>query len=212
MAPSSRERTAPWWVKVFVAFHVIAITLYALPIPSEQIRSGKKAPYGSDWILYEDWKYGRVNSLVQAYVFSTGFWQYWDMFSPDPARTDVYATADVIYKNGKILHYQYPRMFLLSIPQKFLQERYRKFLERAHDNEENSAKELKGFIRQRFAQRVALINDTDPSNPPVEVKLFLHSWDIPSPGKSLVPTYKSEQYFDYIVDEDLLAKDKRGTP
>ncbi len=209
-ASSSRKPNAPWWIKFFVAFHLFAITIYALPLPPEGVRSGKLQPFGTDWILYLNWKFAKPFPLVQSYTFSTGFWQYWDMFGPDPVFKDQYCTSQVIYQNGKVADYQYPRMALLSIPDKFLLERYRKFYERAHDLDESEQSGLKGYVRQRFAQRIALLNDKYPGNPPVEVKLYFHEWEVPKPGGNLTPKYTSFKYFDYIVDQDQLAYDKAG--
>jgi hypothetical protein len=202
-------RPARWWIKVFVPLHILAITLYAIPEAPPDMMQGKVKPVGSDWILFLNSKYGRPFPLVQAYTFGTGFWQYWDMFSPDPVWFDQYCTATIIYKSGKIRDYQYPRMYPLSIPQKFLQERYRKFYERAHDFYGNIPNP-RGYVAQRFAQRIALINDPNPNDQPTEVKLYMHQWNVPAPGQPLKLDYGKTLYFDYVVDQDLLAKDKAG--
>ena len=206
----ARAARPPWWIKAFVAFHLVAITLYALPNPPDELRAGTVKPVGSDWILYLIWRYTKPFPLVQAYAFSTGFWQYWDMFAPNPVSRDQYCTAQITYKDGFVRDYQYPRMFLLPIPQKFLQERFRKFYERAHDLYGTQTAESKGYVAVRFAQRIALINDDRTGAPPVEVKLFIHDWALPAPGGSLVPKYITTQYFDYIVDQAYLAKEKAG--
>lgn len=212
-------RPAPWWVKVFVPFHILAITVYALPLlPPARLKDGKptaKWYQVGDRLLYENENgtyIGKNSPLIYPYLMETGFWQYWDMFAPDPVQSDVYGSATVVYKDGRTRNYQYPRMYLESVVDKYLDERYRKFFERVHDYAGmHSIAGSKPYVAQRFAQRIALLNDDDPANPPVEVKLFLHSWDIPPPGQPIRPEYKSVEYFDYVVEQDQLAKDKAAS-
>src|SRR4051812_8909092 len=99
------EKRVAWWVKAFVAFHVLAITAWTLPLAPKEYRSeGGKPPktpldistksvpdfftsvaeYGKYGLLLGNQKYLK-DSPVQFYLLSTGFWQYWDMFSPNPA-------------------------------------------------------------------------------------------------------------------------------
>ena len=140
---------------------------------------------------------------IKYYTLSTGFWQYWDMFSPNPASIDFYGTATVFYQNGSSVLYHYPRMYDLSIPKKYVSERYRKFYERAHTEEDS-------YIWPVFAQRIALINYSDPNNPPVRVVLTRHWLPIAPPGKPQQQDYNSYNYYTYTVDLDRLKQDKAG--
>jgi hypothetical protein len=206
-------KNAPAWVKVLVVFHVCCITIWSCPKPDNAIMEGKVSPYGFGWIRYWDQKYLKgdpelnppawdvqaVCDPVQLYLFTTGAWQYWDMFSPNPADTDWYGDAVVHYKDGTHRVYQYPRMALLPIPEKYLKERYRKFYERAHDDNYQ-------YLFPLFGLRVALLNYSNPSNPPVQVDLRRHWLTIAAPGKPQDKNYSQYTYFTYEVDQKLLKE------
>lgn len=192
-------------IKVFVLLHIIAITSWSLPnAPSTDFAQLRQivahgdpsfAPANasglqkiraaivprlqaagrivSDGTLYENQVYVK-DSPAKFYLLFTGFWQYWDMFSPNPASIDFYGTALVCYKDGTAKNYQFPRMYTMGIPKKYVSERYRKFYERAHTEDDS-------WIWPIFAQRVALINDYDPNNPPVKIVLTRHWYQIAPP-------------------------------
>ena len=162
-----------------VVFHVFAITVWALPKPSDAILKGKQPPVGTDWLLYWNARYLKESMPERLYCATTGLWQYWDMFSPNP------------------------RMYLLPLPQKYPYERYRKFFERAHAEDYR-------FLWPLFAQRVALLCDTNPKNPPVKVVLRRHWRPVAPPGKIQQQNYNEYEYFTYAVDLDLLRKSEAG--
>lgn len=192
------KKNAPWYIKAFVVLHLLCVTVWALPNPPEGIANGAAKPVGSDYILLYNQKYLKSFQPIPAYLFVTGFWQYWDMFAPNPASTDIWVDAEVIYRDGSKKHYQYPRMFLLSIPEKYPNERFRKFFERANDNNYS-------YLWPPFAQRIAFVND-NPSNPPVTVRLTRHWMDIAPPGRPPATKYNSYMYFEYAVDQRKLEK------
>jgi hypothetical protein len=168
----TREKAnAPWALKVFILLHVIAITSWAMPKAAPAVLDGKAQPRGSEWLLFFNDKYLKP-SPVQLYVLSTGLWQSWDMFSPNPASEDIWADADVYFKNGQVKRYQYPRMYALPIVEKYEKERYRKFFEHANTDEN---------LWPLFAKRIAYMHATDPANPPVKVELHRHWYDVPRP-------------------------------
>jgi hypothetical protein len=152
----------------------------------------------SDGALYANDKYVR-DSPIKYYVLTTGFWQYWDMFSPNPASVDLWCDAQVEFKDGTVKRYQYPRVYLLSIPEKYLKERYRKFFERAHMDDN-------AYMRPYFAQRIAYLHYKDPKNPPVRVKLFRHSLPIAPPGEKQQAEYTTTEYFNWQVDQQALVE------
>jgi len=167
-------------VKLLVLLHVIAITSWALPNAGPAVMNHKAAPRGSEWLLYLNDAYVK-KSPVQLYVLSTGVWQSWDMFSPNPADTDIYADAEVTYKDGSTALYPYPRMYVLPVVTKYIKERYRKFFEHANTDE---------YLWPFFAKRVAYLRTQDPNNPPVTVKLHRHWYVVP----------KLESFPDYLSD------------
>jgi hypothetical protein len=167
--PPKETRNAAWWVKLLVFLHVIAITSWALPRASPSVLNGSIRPVGTEGILYLNDQYIKP-SPIQLYALSTGTWQSWDMFSPNPASDDIWADAEVVYKDGSVRRYQYPRMYNLPIVTKYIKERYRKFFEHANTDE---------YLWPAFAQRIALLNPGSPGNPAVKVILHRHWMSVP---------------------------------
>ena len=174
------------WIKLFVAFHVIAITSWSLPVPAPAVMNGKAAAtFPSEWLLYNNELYLK-HSPIQLYLLSLGFWQSWDMFSPNPAGADMYGTADLVLKNGQVQHYQYPRMYTLSMLSKYSKERFRKFFEHAGSDDDS-------YLWPDFAKRIVYITKQDPANPIVKVLLKRNWYQIPKP-------YSFDQYCQQLWD------------
>ncbi len=208
----SPKQVSPW-VKAFVFFHILAIFAWAVPNPA--------TPYlnGTPWRLRTDgptnfaqslndgfrvWNfYVLKNSPLKFYDLSTGFWQYWDMFAPNPADTDFYGDAVITYQDGSTKIYDYPRMYKLSLFSKYIKERYRKFYERAHSEEYQ-------YLWPQFAQYIALLNEQNPANPPVQVVLQRHWRTVAAPGKPQPEAYQSFAYFTYKVDQAKLNHDAQS--
>ena len=195
---SRKKKTVSIWVKLFVVFHVIAITLGSLPQPPKAILEHRVEPGGTEWLLYWNETYVKPYPVINLYLKVSGFWQYWDMFAPNPSQSDVWGDAEVVYKDGSSKRYAYPRMFTLPLYEKFLQERYRKMFER-------SGSEKYPYLYPSFALRIALLMD-NPSNPPVQVKLYSHTKEIAEPGRPQAPDYSVQQFFTYIVDQKDLER------
>lgn len=200
---AERPRTAPAWVKIAVALHVFAITVWALPNPPEEVMQGKVKFYPRVWPLYVNAKYLKTLNPVKAYLFATGTWQYWDMFAPNPSSTDWYGSAQVEYRDGTKREVSYPRMYDLPIPEKFVKERYRKFYERAHDDN-------KPILFPAFGQRIAVLAYQGPKNPPVVVRLIRHWREVAGPGQKQAESYGAYNYYSYVVDQRWLNKEMAG--
>ncbi|HEY3780866.1 MAG TPA: hypothetical protein VGL56_07270 [Fimbriimonadaceae bacterium] len=174
------------WVKLLVLVHVITITSWSLPTPAKAVMDGQaKASFPSEWLLYNNEIYVK-HSPIQLYLLSLGLWQSWDMFSPNPAGADMYSTADLILKNGQIIHYQYPRMYDLSRMTKYAEERYRKFFEHAGSDDDT-------YLWPYFAKRIVYLTKQDPANPIVKVLLNRNWYFIPRP-------YTFDQYSQQLWD------------
>src|SRR5690242_515733 len=111
-ATASNKETQPKgkptsvWIKLFVLFHCVAITSWSLP-PAKDIKPpafDRSSPTGfvksvgstvSDGVLWVNSYYFKQSPVMQ-YVECTGFWQYWDMFAPNPSAEDRYGTAEII--------------------------------------------------------------------------------------------------------------------
>jgi hypothetical protein len=190
-AKTSLPKTSPW-IKAFVVFHVIAIVSWCIPDPPAK-------PVGTDHLRVLNTRYLK-DSPIKYYLNASGFWQGWDMFSPNPSSVDIYGTADIVYRDGTTKKYQYPRMYLLPLYDKYVQERYRKFYERACLGQYR-------YLWPIFAQRIALLSYTDSANPPVKVRLHKHSLTIEPPGKPQPTEYTDEMYYSHVVDQARLRED-----
>jgi hypothetical protein len=197
-ATQPAKPNAPWYVKALVLLHIFCITVWALPNPPDTIMEGKAKPYLTDNLLVWNAKYLKTQQPLAAYLFTTGVWQYWDMFAPNPAQTDIWCDAEIIYRDGTHKYYLYPRMFTLPIQNKYPQERYRKFYERVNEDKYS-------YLWPPFALRIAYLND-DPKNPPVTVRLTRHWLRIMPPGEPQQKEYNKYTYFEYVVDPHLLQK------
>ena len=195
-------RTVPAWIKVLVALHVFATLVWALPNPPSEVARGKVQPKATLWLLYWNAKYLKVLAPVRAYVLTTGTWQYWDMFAPEPASTDYYCEAEIEYRDGARRPASYPRMADLPIPLKYAKERYRKFYERAGDPTPPSPR-----FWPPFAQTLALHAYRDKDNPPVVVRLTQRSRNVAPPGERQETGYKATFYFAYAVDQKRLRQE-----
>lgn len=197
------QRTAKIPVKIWFFAHVILITLWTLPQPPRDENGMMRQDTGLNKFLY--WTDAKVrNSGPQRmYVSSTGLWQYWDMFAPDPLNTDYYVTADIQFLDGTQKNFEYPRIATMNLAQKFVNERFRKFIERAHSDEYL-------YLWPTTAQWIAGQHFTDPKNPPVAVRLNYHSRRIPPPTPKMPEpwSYEIQPYFDHVVDQSKLFKDK----
>lgn len=209
-------RNASVWIKIFVAIHILGITMWSLPYPKKPYMLGTArfaldtsspsafARSFSDTItqgfLYVNWRYIKLSPLMY-YPGTTGFWQFWDMFAPDPANTDLYMTADVVYKDGAIFRFHYPRVYELSLNEKYLKERYRKFFENVNLADQS-------YARPYVAQRIALECFKDPANPPVTVKIIANQYRIQPPGKPQLKEYTQTEIGAYAVNQAKLFQDK----
>jgi hypothetical protein len=190
-------------VVALVVFHIVAITIYALPKPSDRVLNNEIAPRGSDALL-------RFNQLelknwapIYGYLYPLGLWQYWDMFAPDPVQKDAWCDAEVVYLDGTKATFEYPRMKSLSIFEKFMKERHRKYYERV-DGEANR------YLWPPFAQYIGYQMAIDPKNPPVQVNLTRHFQFVVrhDDPKAVEQPYTAYTYYRYIVDQKKLYADK----
>lgn len=200
-----KHPNAPWFIKAFVAFHVVAITSWSLPNAKPEQVAGQANPPATavgDWLRIYNKRYVQRFPPIQGYMTTSGFWQYWDMFAPNPSQTDIYGDAVVVYKDGATKNYAFPRMYSLSVHNRYAQERYRKFFERASGNDFT-------FLRPPLALRIAYLND-DIKNPPVKVRLFRHWLPIAPPGQPQQKEYGSVMFYEYWVDQNALARMRKG--
>lgn len=136
-------------VNVFILFHLIAITCWALPV---------------NWLPVV-----AVRALVRPYMLWTGLFQSWDAFAPNPPETSTYFKAVVITKHH-VHVWDFPRMEELSFGQRYEKERYRKF-------QENMLRDQSAPTLPDIVRHIARYYD-DTSDPPQKVMLIRYQSDI----------------------------------
>jgi len=205
MVPAQGGRVSPL-VKAFVLAHIALIFHWSLPMPSRRIADREIPPttenvlkYPIEFALYAN-DYARGASPTGYYLQCTGLWQYWDMFAPNPASLDYWYDARVTYADGSTRVVPYPRMKTMTIPQKFVSERYRKFIERTNSDAVDNWK------WPNFAQRMALLATTDPTNLPTRVELRRHYRQLKGPFEPEPMQYERFTFYVHIVVEDDLRR------
>ncbi len=195
-APSDSPRLAPVWVQCLVLFHLFAIFIWTWPQPSpnlnrEPVTMADRMQRARDQLLAANNRL-RYESDFRYYLQVTGFWQYWDMFAPNPSNTDSWLTAEIEYADGQVVPVEYPRIKHMPIPQKYVNERYRKFTERLHPIDQS-------YKWAQFAYRMAYLNPRADGAVPTKVRLFKHFRIYPKAFQK-EPVAQDEQFFELIVD------------
>ncbi len=193
-AEPSMKKVSPW-VKGFVLFHLVAITSWTLPNAAPPVAAGRMPAQGLDPFLL--WNSRNLkDSPIRLYLFSTGFWQFWDMFAPTPIRTDTWGDARVTFGDGQSEIYLFPRSSTSPIPQKILTERFRKFFERAH-LEKNQA------LWPYLAGGVAKDVERTEGRKPVRVELRRYLRVVAGPDEVQQPATGPVTFFDSAKPEAL---------
>lgn len=198
------------WLKAFLAFHCLAILSWTLPNPPPGITNGEIQPspvtvirHFPDYILAaNNWLKIRKWAPHRPYLLSTGLWQYWDMFSPNPSSTDLWLSAVVEYEDGTIEIFPYPRMATLPIHEKYFMERFRKFTERL-------SPDIYSYKWDAFAMRVAYLSWKDEQNPPARIELVRHWMEVPSMDQPLPKEYQFYAFYELEVPLSALQEMRR---
>jgi hypothetical protein len=129
-------------VNTFLIVHLIAITGWAIPL-------------------------ALVRTIARPYFVWSGLFQSWDMFSPTPKSLNVYVEAIVLYDDGYTRNWAFPRMELLDFRDRYLKERYRKFVENL--NVDGNA-----ALWPDAARFIARVNNNRPV--PVKMVFLVRHW------------------------------------
>ena len=208
VAKPRAPRRVSIFVKVFALVHLFCFVEWSLPNPPQAIANGSydcrdvqnlaRQPLGCLYLANNMLE--GVNPL-KYYVMSTGVWQSWDMFAPNPARRDTYLDAEVTFADGTKKIVAYPRMYDLSIPEKYVKERYRKYVERLWKNDY-------AYKWDQFALYMAQLAYTDRNNPPTLVLVRAHWRDVQPMDQPQQENYNSETFIRYIVPQEQLREAK----
>jgi hypothetical protein len=199
----TQQKTVSPAIKCFVVFHLIAVTVWSLPKPSDQVLNGTLSPKGTDSFLKFNHTQLRETSIIYGYNYVTGFWQYWDMFAPEPSQTDFFSSYEVMFFDGTKTKSNFHRVFDANIPEKYLIERYRKLYERVNPDSGS-------FLWPIYAQGIALSVASDPLNPPIRIDLIRNFQSLERHDKPQIkpPDYTHYMFFSYAVNQKQLFKDK----
>lgn len=165
-------------ISIFLLFHLVAITVWAMPI-STPLTSA-------------------VKEEVRPYLVWSGLFQSWDLFSPSPKSINSFVDAVVVFKDGSSKIWTFPRMEQLSLTDRYMKERYRKFVEVLKEDSMSP-------LWPDAARFVARLNN-DPHDPVQTVQLVRH-WSeiVPARDGQFVGTpWRAYPFFSYTVKpEDL---------
>jgi hypothetical protein len=164
-------------VNIFILFHLIAITAWALPVNFSAVRD--------------------LREIIRPYMLWTGLYQSWDMFAPNPKSIDAYIKAVVFTQDRHMKVWTFPRMEELSFRERYPKERYRKFAEMLPD-QKNEA------LWPGVAAHVARLFN-NPIDPPDKVVLIEFRADIkPGADESSAPVPAPNVFYEgYVEPGDL---------
>ena len=158
-------------ISIFLAFHLIAITCWALP---------------ANFFVVQD-----VRNIVRPYMLWSGLFQSWDTFAPNPKAVNSYLEAVAITQNHKQKVWVFPRMEQLSYATRYREERYRKFAEVLPQRQYAP-------MWPDVAQHVTRLFD-DPGDPPAVVLLIQFQSPItPWADKGASPAPKPNIFYEYL--------------
>jgi hypothetical protein len=174
---SAGDRVPHTAVSIFILFHLIAITCWAVPVNFSAV--------------------GQLREIIRPYMLWTGLYQSWDMFAPNPKSIDAYIKAVVFTQDRHMKVWTFPRMEELSFRERYPKERYRKFAEMLPD-QKNEA------LWPGVAAHVARLFN-NPIDPPDKVVLIEFRADIkPGADESSPPVPEPNVFYEgYLEPGDL---------
>ncbi|MCU0316355.1 MAG: hypothetical protein MUC92_07165 [Fimbriimonadaceae bacterium] len=203
MADSKSKKVHPL-VQAFVIFHLLMVFIFSIPTRTDEqkvaIAQGTAPIHIAS--LYHLERLVRDPKLPTGlYMLSTGLWQSWDMFAPDPSKVDIWRDSIVTFQDGTETIHPYPRMKTLPIAEKYLFERFRKYNERLNNDSY-------GWKWRHTSYRVAYEAWKDPANPPTRVQLRRHWLPIQPPPNLTPMEYKSFVHWEEVIQLEELRRFK----
>lgn len=92
---------------LFIAFHTVLIALWVFPVNSS----------------FTDF----LRRCIGPYFSLVGLNQEWSLFAPDPIEANSYVDAQVVFENGDVRNWSFPRLETLQFKDRYRKARYRKF-------------------------------------------------------------------------------------
>lgn len=158
-------RTSPLPVAVAVLLYAAAIVVWTLPNPPVAVLTGERPATGADRLYLEVARI-RTTPWLATPLEATGGVQYWDLFAPDPATSDVTVVADIVSPTG-VRRRSLGTVAERGLFGKMLAERVRKTAERlSGDLGEASLRTVCRRLAEPGATEVRLVVRVRPIAPP----------------------------------------------
>lgn len=192
-------------IKVGFVLYVALICLWSLPrAPRDlrvlaspratpEMRAAVRKPTPYEELLIANDRHVRGGPAGRV-LLTTGLWQYWDMFAPNPSVNDFWVTADITTRSGRVIPYEYPRVSQVPILRKYRSERHRKYVERTRLSDFSYAQP---YLANYIARQVPF----DPGDPPSIVTVYVHEREIQPPGQPQ-PNHEKRLWFRRAVQPD----------
>lgn len=169
-------------LRVLAYGYIIGIILWTLPGPPDNMKIGIQDISTADkirnfpaYLLYWNKIYIQ-HSKLKDILRVTGTHQNWNMFAPNPIQQDTWVDANVKLADESAVNLLYPRGSQMGYVERFIKERYRKFIETAHLDDN-------GFLWPTLANYMARLQYAKtPDNPPVFLTLKRHTRPVMPPG------------------------------
>lgn len=159
-------------LSLLIAFHIVAITLWVLPLRSVT---------------------GFVQRWVGPYFSLIGLRQEWQLFAPDPIASNSYVDAQVVLDNGDLRAWTFPRLEDLGFGERYSRARYRKYEGWLYrKNFAYAWPDAARYISRQF---------NDSTNPPRTIRLIRHWAKIPpiASASDSPPKWQSTVFFVYQI-------------
>ena len=192
------------FLRFIIYFHLIAIVLISIPKPPsgfihdlERITWRETfANFSAVLLAYKE-RFVR-DSIIEDYLTITSTHQNWNMFAPNPIRSDIWVEARIEYDTGESRTISFARGSRLPQWDRVLAERFRKYVEVAHQ-------EQNAFLWPSLALYIANSHYAINSDIPVKVSLFRHTRFPPSPGEDGFKELEPFLFFETPINPNKLG-------
>jgi hypothetical protein len=179
--PNPPHKLARLLPTLFIAFHVVAITLWVLPLNRTLTRA--------------------VRKCIGPYFSLMGLQQEWSLFAPDPLVVNSYVDAHVALQNGEVRIWTFPQLETLDFKERYSKARYRKYAGWLYRNDFSYAwPDAARYVARQFQSSASR---------PRSVDLVRHWARIPPltsdrDERDTVPEWRSNIFFVYQIPPDEL--------
>jgi hypothetical protein len=110
--------------------------------------------------------------MTRPLVVLFGLKQRWNLFAPDIRRMNQYSTSIITFEDGSQKLYEWPRINLLPVEQRFFKHRVMRFITEAW-----AQPQYRNYLP--FGAKFLSMANSNSDNPPAMVELYFNYCDIP---------------------------------